>query len=227
MWDEEKQGRMPRVSVRVAILLLMVCSFAMIAAVWRLGSKPAPKAKAPPPRSPRGFANPQYAPPQASPAPVVTRGQTPDDADANDTVKRLTVVRKDGETLVEDGETVVTEGYESEPGIFVFTTLTPTRRVSQEGKPVVNVVGNSFQVGLDGGYAEIASFDHDLQPRGVYTRAKIDDEMVYSVNVSADADAGSSKIRMKASGSAARRLDRPADAAGTSVPEVSAQGVQP
>jgi hypothetical protein len=54
------------------------------------------------------------------------------------------------ETIVAEGETVITQGYESAPGAFMFSDLTSRMKTGRMGKPAMFLEARTFEVDING-----------------------------------------------------------------------------
>src|SRR5204863_1623866 len=86
--------------------------------------------------------------------------------------KKAERVITDIETLVADGETVVTQAYEPEPGFFVFSVLTPTIEKRDGEAARVHVDAKSFRVGVSGTYQELVRQPMDMGTGGSFTTSR-------------------------------------------------------
>lgn len=66
--------------------------------------------------------------------------------------------------MVADKETVLTQGYESTSGVFVFSSITPTWKKNNAGKDVVQVEVKTFNFSVGGDYKVLNSSKQEVVP---------------------------------------------------------------
>lgn len=99
------------------------------------------------------------------------------------------------EAIVEEGETIVTEGYESTPGVFIFTSLTPSITY-QNGSPFVDIKVKTFKGTVTGATPSLFTLTAHVNPtygREVFFEA---DGMMHSISIGADPDPISRQVRL-------------------------------
>ncbi|MDB6139588.1 MAG: hypothetical protein JWO94_2660 [Verrucomicrobiaceae bacterium] len=108
------------------------------------------------------------------------------------------LVNSDFETLVKLGESVVTEGDEPSPGIFVFSTLTPTLTIREDGSKVVQVNLATTQTDINGNSRVVSGRDIPMQPNGSRDIIIISNGRTFNITLSAIPDKSDHRvIRMR------------------------------
>ncbi|MBE2284530.1 MAG: hypothetical protein IAE77_13825 [Prosthecobacter sp.] len=69
------------------------------------------------------------------------------------------------DTLVAEGETVITQGYESEPGSFVFTKMTPSITRNERASAVVSVKLETVKMTMSGQQFKLADVSVEMTGR--------------------------------------------------------------
>lgn len=104
------------------------------------------------------------------------------------------------EARLKPGEALLADAFEASPGVFVFSKITPMRKILDDGSPVIEATLDCFSISLKGEHRQILHRISDLKPRGIYTNAALTDHGVYSITASADSGYEGGEILLKASG---------------------------
>ena len=98
----------------------------------------------------------------------------------------------EAEVLVADGETVVTEGYESSPGEFVFSSLTPTVKTLADGTTGVGLEIKGFKVtvsgDVDADFEQKSSRIMEMKSGGAVTVTTMTDDGIYNLSATVNLD---------------------------------------
>jgi hypothetical protein len=107
-------------------------------------------------------------------------------------VRQTERVIKDTALLVGDGETVVTEGYESSPGEFVFSSLKPTLKTLTDGSTVVELEAKGFKINVSGEvdaeFEEKSKRTMEVSSGGTVTMVTMTDDGVHNLSATVNLD---------------------------------------
>ncbi|NNE92369.1 MAG: hypothetical protein HKN23_12035 [Verrucomicrobiales bacterium] len=195
----------PRVG-GVAVLLLAVC----LALFFFL--------KSPPPADPAGDPKPPSNPARLvedePPAPEPVRDlptveadydfEDAPEAELRDLVNQLTPETPSEnrrilsfDSIVSEGESLLTEGYEKEPGVFVFTSLTPRLERLDSGKDVVRISMKHFTADVSGNNETLSAPEVVAAPGSMVSVQVGTSESAYSLilQVNTEPDANGFRLR--------------------------------
>lgn len=109
------------------------------------------------------------------------------------------------DTIVMDGETVLTQGYESAPGAFIFSTMTPEIAPQPDGSTKVRVRMNTVQFSVTGESKTIHNLDFTVAPDRSKNIFVLTEGQFHMLSLFAKPDASAPMaIRMRAVESAAK-----------------------
>lgn len=99
------------------------------------------------------------------------------------------------EAVVKEGETIVTEGYETTPGVFIFTSLTPSITYDN-GIPFVDIKVKTFKGTVTGATPSLFTLTAHVNPK--YGREVFfeTDGMMHSISIGAEPDPLSRQVRL-------------------------------
>jgi hypothetical protein len=106
--------------------------------------------------------------PKTAKSPVVLTGTTPTELNKLwDSFERPTSPHSfDYRTFAKLDSPLVTEIYQAQPGYFVVSTVTPSRRAGEGGTPHIVIHAETTRFGLDGSSSSIIKIDLTVPPRG-------------------------------------------------------------
>ncbi|MEY4484200.1 MAG: hypothetical protein RL693_1652 [Verrucomicrobiota bacterium] len=93
------------------------------------------------------------------------------------------------ETLVQPGESIVTEPYEGKPGEYVFSQLTPVIKTRSDDATIVEVKVNSFSVTVSGEQHPILSSVFEIDSGSNRFKGSPDNDARYSAGYTIDVSA--------------------------------------
>ncbi len=101
---------------------------------------------------------------------------------------------------VEPGETILTDAFETRPGEYFLSRLTPTLARSPDGSTVVMMKVESFTVTLTGESKDRISNTKEMVPGGYTTLGCLAHDGNYTVGIAVGLNQGSPPIHVKATG---------------------------
>ena len=104
------------------------------------------------------------------------------------------LVNSDFDALVKIGESVVTSGHEPSPGVFVFSTLTPTIATSQNGSPTVQVTIETTQIDIEGKVKALSGYTVAMQKGGSRDVTTLSNGRTFDISLSAVPDRSNPKV---------------------------------
>lgn len=110
------------------------------------------------------------------------------------------------ETLVQSGESIVTEPYEGKPGEYVFTQVTPVIKTRSDGTAFVEVKVNSFGVTVSGEQHRISSDILEMGSGGGHSTWSLRTETTYKSHVSAVLEGSPPMVKLNVDGSYEKRM---------------------
>lgn len=103
------------------------------------------------------------------------------------------------ETLVAEGETVITEGYESSPGVFIFSGITPKLIKGENGESAMAIDIQTTKVTLDGTSSALLAKQYELKRDKVYLETVMGtNDRNHRLTIRADTKSDFPLIRMSA-----------------------------
>lgn len=102
------------------------------------------------------------------------------------------------ETLLSDGETVITEGCEFAPGEFVFCTVNASLRTLKDGTEGVHLELTRFKASIAGELQTLNTHSEDINAKTHYDWGIITDEAFHILSIRARPDALPATIRLSA-----------------------------
>jgi hypothetical protein len=103
------------------------------------------------------------------------------------------------ETLVAEGETVITQGIEIEPGVFMFSDLTPRMKTGRNGSPAMFLEARTFQIDVAGENKE--SFSEAVELEGSETIWEISigyEKFAHTLDIRANQNTNFPLVKMSA-----------------------------